>query len=57
MDKEWNKTTGDILRGLTDADYQRISDKCMAQAKKYLSQIEATYGKKQAPAQSPTATA
>ena len=57
MNNGWNGLTKDVISNLTDADYQRISDKCMAQAKKYLSQIEATYGKKQAPAQSPTATA
>lgn len=56
-DKAWNETTGDILKGLTEADYRRISEKCMAQAKKYLSQIESAYGKKQAPTASPTATA
>lgn len=56
MQNGWNGLTKDILSNLTDADYQRISDKCMAQAKKYLSQIETTYGKKQAPTASPTAT-
>lgn len=55
LNNGWNGLTKDITSSLTDADYQRISDKCMAQAKKYLSQIESTYGRKQAPETSPTA--
>lgn len=52
-DRAWNETVGDVLKTLTDDDYRRIGEKCMAQAKKYLARIESEYGKRP----QPTATA